>query len=357
MNETDIDIELENLNEIIGLNEWLKSTTPTNRKAEMQKVFASSAYNPIFKLPGVDFYVGDVDTKLDIIEVNTSNSVTGAMQREVVKEFRLYLKSMLARSSSEFQDTTVALRERPDADSIGWAEEWYPKEVEKEREVVTPSLFKLELEQYLKACGIERHYDIEISDEREGILVLQEEGRIIIPNRNRTHSELNGLKVHEIGTHIVQYENGSQQDNGMFRYGFPRMPFTSEGLALFNEQRVGAETDFKRKKRAGIIKAMVMAQECSFADIYNELLGAGFSKKDAFSCAYSAKRGFSDTSKPGANFNRNIYCAGLRKVKAYLDGGGDEDILYTGRVSLECLDAIRTIGFKPPKYKPRFDLD
>lgn len=356
MNEEQIDNKLEVLNKIVGHNAWLKSTTPLNRKDEKSKVLSSPTYNPNFELPKLQFDPKTVFADLDFIENEAPGTIYGNLQKEEANALGLYLQSMLARDSADFQHSIEMICQRPDEDDKEWAGEWYGREVEEEPAVVTPGEFKSEFESYLKACEIERPYDIEISDERSGIIVLQEDGKIIIPNRNRSLNELRGLKVHEIGTHIVQYENGSLQPRRMFKYGFPSMPFTVEGLALVNEQRVGAETDIKRKKRAGNIKAMLMAADCPFADIYNELLKVGFSEDAAFGIAYLSKRGFSDTSRNGANFGPNIYRKGLRKVKAYLDSGGDENILYAGRVSLESLEDIKKIGVKPPKYKPRLDL-
>ena len=358
MDEKEIDEQLVKLNRLVGHNAWLKSTTPANLPDERKMVLASSKHNPQFILPSFEklgFDPKKVMAQLEVVERNYPGTVYGNLQGHAIIDFRQYLESMLARGSKDFQYSTEAICQRPDETDRTWAEQWYKREAEEEPKTVTPAVFKDIMEGTLKASGLGMKYIIIINDKRQGIAAFEEEGRIEIPDRNRSVNELRAAQVHEIKTHIFQYQNGCRQSKPMFRYGFPGRASTSEGLALCNEQRVGAETDIKRKVRAGRIKAMLMAPECSFADMYNELLKAGFTEKGAFSCAYSAKRGLSDASMPGANFGPNIYVRGLRDVKAYLNSGGEEDILYAGRVSLELLDDIRSIGFRKPKYKPVFD--
>ncbi len=353
-----VDERLRELNGKIGHTAWLKFLIPENLKEERKKVFENPLYNPQFKYPEVSFDRREIKRELKVLREEIDDSdIYGFLQKELINNLEMYFNSILVRGSEDFQEIIEKLCLKPAQEDVEWAKEFYKKDVEKEPAVVSPETVAEEFRSYLRTCGIEHEYSIEISDKIANIIVLEDERKILIPKKYRSLSALKGLKIHEIGTHVVCYENGCLQPYALFSIGFPFRYFTSEGLALVNEERVGAQTDEKRKKRAGNIIAMVMAEENPFCDIYNVLLKAGFSKEEAFVCAYHSKRGLCDTSKKGANFLRNVYVAGRKMVKEYLDSGGDEEILYTGRVSVQYISHIKQLdGVIQPKYKPNFDV-
>jgi hypothetical protein len=356
MNEDEADNILERLSKIVGLNPWLSSISPVNLSQEREEVMTNNSHNPNFVY--VDNLIDDAGIFRQLVDIqsNAPDTVYGNLQKDVATELRVRLESMLGRGSDEFQDLTEALCGRPIKQDTEWADTFYDIVPEEEPSDITPERFRDEFCSYIKSCNL-RPYSIEISPDRAGIIIIMEDRKIILPKRNRKNSELRGLKIHEIGTHAVQYENAREQDKKMFMYGFPGFVSTVEGLALYNENTVGALSQYKMKMMAGMIKAIVMAEEHSFADIYNELLTAEFSEADAFRCAYESKRGFLNTSKPGANFNRNDYISGMRMVEAHLNEiVSDQELLYSGRISLNCIDEIRGMA-KPITYRPNFIID
>ncbi len=364
-----IDQGLAELDKKVGWNKLLVLTRPGNETDERDRVLANPSHNPTFTYPDMGFSHRDVYIDISRLRGMVGDSMTGferVINLGFLEQLELNNRYLEARDTTGLQEASADIFSRPEEEDVLWAEQRYRIELPNEDKPFTPEMvikylkkYNQMIVEYMKEFGqglpgITRIYDITINPNRTGIFVREEDGKIEVPDRDVSGIKLASDSVHEIGTHAVQYEIGCKQPFPAFWLGFPARSFTSEGLALHNEEHVAPEYGPKIKKRAGNIMAMHMAVDNSFSDIYNELLGAGYKPKEAFKCAMSAKRGFSDTSRKGANFNRNLYVKGLKDVKAYLEGGGEEWVLYAGRINPVYADRIKKVEglYKPPENLP-----
>jgi len=93
----------------------------------------------------------------------------------------------------------------------------------------------------------------------------------------------------------------------------------------------------------------------SFIDVYNEVLKYGFDSERAWKVALKAKRGLTDTSKPGAFTKDFVYYKGHKMIKKFIRDGGDLRELYYGKMNIDDLDIVKKVkGLKPPIYLPDY---
>ncbi len=346
MKKEEINQGLEELNKMVGWNKLLSLTNPENLTEERKKVLEKSLYNPCFVYPAFS-PDKDVEQEISILNDKTGSYMEG-LERDVnldlLEQFQLGNRYLKSRDTPDFQDASAAIFSRPEQRDIEWAQKNYKIKPLEEDKTITPEMVRKFMLLYMNGIPrIEKEYEILIDPNRANIMVKEEEGKILLPVRDVSWEKLAGDLVHEIGTHVAQYEIGCRQPLPAFWLGFPSRAFTSEGMALYNEDLVVPDYAPRTKTRAGNIVAMVMAEEHPFSEINKELLSAGFIPEEAFKCTLMAKRGFSDTRKKGANFNRNLYIRGINMVREYLENGGEEWVLYTGRISLEYADRIKEL--------------
>jgi uncharacterized protein (TIGR02421 family) len=179
------------------------------------------------------------------------------------------------------------------------------------------------------------------------------------------YSELSGLYVHEVGTHLLTAQNGAAQvDLPFLRSGGPRTTLTQEGLAVFAElhdQSLSADRLVRIARRVELVG--MVEDGADFLQLYRHLVGMGERPSDAFADASRIFRGAVLTG--GAPFTKDAcYLAGLVKVYNTLrtvvsrhDRGAVHD-LVAGRVALEDLDLLAELRadgvLKPPRFVPRW---
>lgn len=166
-------------------------------------------------------------------------------------------------------------------------------------------------------------------------------------------AEVNRLVVHEIETHIYRFENGSQQEYGLFAYGFPDYLETEEGLAINNELKAGCLSHIDLKKYS---LRFMLADQClksSFYEMFKFCLPyKGNDFDEAFNMVLRFKRGLEDTEVPGGYIKDLVYFRGYQKVKTL-----DEPTiqrLYHGKIGIEHLSVLDEMDHVvPPKYLPK----
>jgi hypothetical protein len=125
---------------------------------------------------------------------------------------------------------------------------------------------------------------------------------------------------------------------------------TEEGLAVFNEEANDCLNNFVLKIYAGRVLAIDYAMQKSFSETYR-LLRKYFTKNTAWRLTLRAKRGFVDTSGPGALTKDIAYLQGYLKVKEYARKGGNMNRLYYGKVGIEHIPLLSEI---PDLINPHF---
>lgn len=203
---------------------------------------------------------------------------------------------------------------------------------------------------FLKAQGLLNWQVVE----KEGIVsrcVIGKNNRLLVRAGERfSDHDLKKLMAHEVETHIYSTENGKLQPYLLFRRGTAHYLKTQEGLAVYHQNQVVPGT--MTNAILGF-HAVMWAREMGFRQVF-ERLRKYVSAEEAWKMTVKAKRGMSDTSRPGAFLKNALYFWGYLEVKRYLEQGGSFEELFLGKFSLHQLELIRQVpGLKPARYLPQ----
>ncbi len=146
--------------------------------------------------------------------------------------------------------------------------------------------------------------------------------------------QIQRLLVHEVDAHAVRIHNGSCLPWGIFSMGTAGYREAEEGLAVHCEQQSGHLYPFQEKIYAGRCLAVYLALTAGFAEVFEELL-VYLDEKSAYTIVERIKRGLADTSRPGALTKEFHYFTGPKKVRSYLNGGGNLSMLMGGKIAFK----------------------
>ncbi len=188
------------------------------------------------------------------------------------------------------------------------------------------------------------HWSVQLTHMPAKVSVNSAETTIYINSQSSfTEIELKRLGVHEIGTHVLRYENGSKQSSEVYRYGFPRYLDCEEGLAIRSEERAGLLSAADLQKYSLRVIACSLAERCSFNEVFDQL-AEHTSSELAFSIATRVKRGLSDTSQPFGYSKDQVYLSGYRAVCRI----PEDDIwkLFVGKIGFNELENLDFDSFE-----------
>ncbi|MEM7538383.1 MAG: tyrosine/phenylalanine carboxypeptidase domain-containing protein [Chloroflexota bacterium] len=155
--------------------------------------------------------------------------------------------------------------------------------------------------------------------------------------------QLNRLLVHEIGTHVFRYMNGTVNPLRMLRMGLVDYLTTEEGLATYHEQQYGLSDPETQRRYALRVIAAHLSLNHSFYEVFAHLCSYT-DEESAFAIVTRAKRGMMDTSQSGAHVKDKVYFEGLQAVSAHLsEYPNDYALLMCGKVSLRMLPDLREL--------------
>lgn len=157
-----------------------------------------------------------------------------------------------------------------------------------------------------------------------------------------TPTQLRGLVVHEVGTHVLRADDGARQPLQMLARGLPGYLETEEGLATHHEAQVDP-----RPARLRTFALRVLAADAALhggiADVMARLTDHT-SPAAAFPIALRAKRGMADLTIPGSPLKDVVYLRGLLSVGAHLAANPDDHaLLMAGKLGLGDLDTARAL--------------
>lgn len=145
--------------------------------------------------------------------------------------------------------------------------------------------------------------------------------------------DLVGLVVHEVDVHALRAANGARQPLALFSTGLAGSLPTEEGLALVAEERAGALPEGAIARQVHMVDTIRAARGVGFRELYEgvrERLGPA----SAWGMALRCKRGLARPDLPGAYAKDAVYLTGYRRVRAWLDAGGDAATLWAGKVGI-----------------------
>ena len=193
---------------------------------------------------------------------------------------------------------------------------------------------------------------VEIRDDTTGLMVSR--GRLLVSRAtNISAARAEALMQHEIGTHILTYYNGRAQPFCQLYSGLAGYDELQEGLAVFAEYLVGGLSRPRLRLLAGrVMAARRLVEGAAFIDTFRELSrDRNFDQRTAFTIAMRIYRG-------GGLTKDMVYLRGLVSLLAYLQGGGDLDPLFIGKIGVPHIPIIRELQLRkvlhPPPLRPRY---
>ncbi len=179
-------------------------------------------------------------------------------------------------------------------------------------------------------------------------------GRLLIPEAAAFRTDrVDPLLHHEIGTHVVTYQNGARQPLTLLTIGLPGYDETQEGLAVLAEHLVGG-LDPRRLRvlAARVVAVDLLLDGAAFLDIFQCLRERHrMPARTAWSIAVRVVVG-------GGSVKDAIYLRGITRILEMLAEGGSLDPLLVGKLALDHIPLIQDLldreVLTPPWIRPRW---
>ena len=164
-------------------------------------------------------------------------------------------------------------------------------------------------------------------------------GRLLIPESAAVRAErVAPLLHHEVGTHVVTYQNGARQPLALLTIGLPGYDETQEGLAVLAEY-VSGGLDPRRLRvlAARVVSIARMLDGAEFLEIFDSLREEyGLPARTAWSIATRVVVG-------GGSVKDAIYLRGIARLLDALAEGISLDVLFVGKLALDHIPLIEDL--------------
>ena len=193
---------------------------------------------------------------------------------------------------------------------------------------------------------------IEVRDDISELMVSF--GRLLIPETATIRADrVEPLLHHEVGTHVVTYQNGARQPLKLLTIGLPGYDETQEGLAVLAEYLTGGLDPRRLRVLAARVVAIAeMLDGAGFLDIFETLRNEyRIPTRTAWSIAIRAVVG-------GGSVKDAIYLRGISRILEALADGVNLDVLFVGKLALDHVPLIQDLldreVLNPPWVRPRW---
>jgi len=348
-----IDEEIVDIDKEIHLLSHLK---PVNLQEEYNKFLIDSTYNPQFQYKPLNFDPNNLYARLNRIEF--PDSPLGILWRKKAEEIRQKIELLESRGKNDFTAKSIHLYGAPDKEILDEALNeiaGMPTKFTEPKKLMNSAEAKKIMEQAIDEYGL-KGWAVQLKKDMVSDAIAGKENSILI-REGATFSEdrLKGTIAHEIETHVFTAVNGSMQPYKIFQRGLAGYLMTEEGLAVYNQGKTESSETEKKYWPASSVVGIHTAISGSFADVYAELIKHHFSIERAWKVALKAKRGLTDTSKPGAFTKDYIYFIGYKKILDFIKNGSDLKDLYYGKINMDDLDLVKKVkGLKTPIFLPSY---
>ena len=178
--------------------------------------------------------------------------------------------------------------------------------------------------------------ELEVRSDVADLMVAH--GRFLIPaaatfRRRRVAP----LIQHEIGTHVVTYENGRAQPLKLLTVGLPGYDETQEGLAVLSEFVTGGlDPQRMRLLAARVVAVNRLLEGAEFLDIFEELREHSFAPRVAWSVTIRVARS-------GGLTKDVIYLRGITRVLEFVAERKTIEPLLVGKLSLDHVPLVEEL--------------
>jgi alpha-L-glutamate ligase-like protein/uncharacterized protein (TIGR02421 family) len=337
----------------------LKHVKPANLTEERERARDDRLYNPVFQYvpPAAD--LDEIESRLSQLAID--ESPLGLLFKKKRRELLQRITLIRSRGSARaFTDASCALFGQPSSVLITGAKDLLQSRTacdlpEPEASWLTTGEVQERFEKILSQYGLDV-WHVSVRENTVARCTVGGHGITLRAGTMFPPSDVEGLIAHEIETHVLTAENGEHQPYAMFRSGFANYLDTQEGLAIYNQNRVLPPHHEKRLDAVRSLLGVAFALEHSFAETREYLEEElGYTSEKALTKAMDIKRGIGDTSESGAFTKGIVYFRGLRAIEHFTETGGDLRRLYIGKIALEDLDILETVGgVKKPLLLPKF---
>ncbi len=179
-----------------------------------------------------------------------------------------------------------------------------------------------------------------VREDITGLMVSH--GNLLIGAKTKIPAaRMEALIAHEVGTHILTYQNGKSQALKQLAIGFPGYDELQEGLAVLSEYLVDGLTATRmRLLAARVVAAHRMIDGGNFVEVFRELnKDFGFERRTAFYICTRTYRG-------GGLTKDAVYLRGLVKLLDYLKNGGELEPLFIGKISASHVAIIKELQWR-----------
>ena len=178
---------------------------------------------------------------------------------------------------------------------------------------------------------------VEVRDDISELMVSF--GRLLIPESAAFRADrVDPLLHHEVGTHVVTYQNGARQPLTLLTIGLPGYDETQEGLAVLAEYLTGG-LDPRRLRvlAARVVAVGQMLDGAGFLDIFESLRADHrIPARTAWSIAIRVVVG-------GGSVKDAIYLRGITRILDALAEGSSLDVLLVGKLALDHIPLVQDL--------------
>jgi uncharacterized protein (TIGR02421 family) len=193
---------------------------------------------------------------------------------------------------------------------------------------------------------------IEVRDDISELMVSF--GRLLIPEAATFRADrVEPLLHHEVGTHVVTYQNGARQPLTLLTIGLPGYDETQEGIAVLAEYLTGGLDPRRLRVLAARVVAIdKMLDGAGFLEIFESLRADHrIPTRTAWSIAIRVVVG-------GGSVKDAIYLRGITRILEILEEGSSLDVLFVGKLALDHIPLIQDLldrdVLKAPWVRPRW---
>ena len=196
--------------------------------------------------------------------------------------------------------------------------------------------------------------ELEVRSDLSDLMVSH--GRFLIPASAVFRSKrVDALIQHEVGTHVITYENGRAQPLKLLTVGLPGYDETQEGLALLSEFVSGGLDPLRlRLLAARVVAVDRLIHGADFLEIFKELReGHALAPKSAWSVTIRVARN-------GGLTKDVIYLRGITRVLEFVSQRKTIEPLLVGKLSLDDVPLVEELIereiLRPPWIRPRWTV-
>ncbi len=352
--ENDLALDRE-LAQICGLIPLLRLVTPTN-VTQARDQFISGTDEPDFEYRDLP-RLNDLKSRVEAINSQQADDpVIASLVEGLLASLKLRLRILANRGTDSFFLDSVELFGNVEDTILELAQSILTsqKVTSPRHETVSALEFaeaaRSEIDLYRRSYP-EMRAEVRVSETTPGVMV--EGGNLYVGTETRiARSRVVQLLQHEVGTHIVTFENGLFQPLHILSLGLANYDELQEALGVVAEYLAGG-LQFGRLRILAyrVVAARMRGDGASFRETFDALSTHGCAGGTAFITTMRAYRA-------GGMTKDAIYLRGLVRLLDYISAGGDFERLYIGKISFEAVPLIqdlceRGILTEPP-LRPRF---